>query len=372
MEKIRPSIGVLYSNYTGARTFDYNSELRPFSAFAKDFGFRVIELDPVIDRYAQNRTAVVGELVTESKKGLLCMLATNVNNGDNLDYEYEKIRELVGDSVPVFGINEYYGLGNVKTVGNNLFLADPTSFGFLNLLKNLRDNNSAVKAEMIRLAKPEIDAILNAHKINFPDIDVDDNTRIVLGYLRWNFMYPTDARDKEFDSTLPLEELKKVEDEVYDQDLKRLASLSTRKRNNLSKKLSDMRFGSSRMSSNGGYAIDPKTLLSVVKYGYGSHLIAPIELETYIKNLKRLERKGYSDQLNYSEVNEENFIKVVAFVPIAPYKTPFLLLNLGYFEREGLSTEDVRRVIRRIKNEKIFIPITRGSRLLDSNFTFEE
>ncbi len=255
--------------------------------FEQDLGFRVIRIDPAA------WIEPTDFLRQQKQNGCLTMLAIpgNFREGFHHTELLEETRKIIGEDTPIYVFDVGYH-GDEVDLGNNIFGVNPTSPAFLDKLNRLRGDVQTSYWKRRNLAL-QTEVLLAAYRQNFPDSPVDDNDAIILAFLRWDGMYPAEARIEEFNAAIPEQKpLETVSDDQFAQDLEAIRNIDEMGRLKLTTDLV-------RDSHARGFAIDSVTLAYETTARYASHQQAVTQLIGELNILDSI--KGARDKATYKE-----------------------------------------------------------------------
>lgn len=228
---------------------------------------------------------------------------------------------------------------------------------------------------------PEIMALVHAYDVNYPDESLthtpDDNTKIVLEYLRCRNL-GGEAVAKEFDNTqLGQVHLEAVSPDTYSDELHKLKQMSKSGRKKFMERVWTNQgmfkddWGTWRVEgiSRGRFChpfgIHPDTMISITFGGFGGHNIQAVK-RMMKQRLKAIDLMRDGEPTYSAVVDDKLEIEVVAgFVTehVRPFDVPILELFV-----EETTEKIARKIGQNIISKKQMIPIDSQGSVVDHNY----
>jgi hypothetical protein len=368
------SIGAILTTEYGANE---NATTRTFKRYAEiDMGYHIVDIEArSIDSSDNNQ-----DLIEQYRKGLLVMIAIQGSvdaQGFNIDrgnHVIEQVRNTIGKEIPIYVLDDNLEGEESLDLGDNIFGVNLSSKAFKDRLLQYRNESPQALNQLKRQSAPQIEALLEAHKINFPDLDVNDDLRLIWAVLRWDraIVHP-EFIVEEFDANIPkAEPIAKVSDEQYLSDVETVKIMTQEKRDRLRDEFNSIENGQARNSKCRGFAMDSDTLASEISSGYGSHRMAAACLLSSLIGLRHI-RKGIRNEStleNSTEAEEADAKEIDSgiiegiIIPLGDALiTP--LVKLINYEKNPRFSELAGIVAHQLIDKRLFIPVDEEMNLID-------
>jgi len=366
MERLKPTIAYVFDNVDRSDSLVMSKAFRRIAE--TDLGCASIVLDPSLTSNVYGNPDALNNIAALQRSKALFAVVTPGTLDKIPPYHnaaiVDQVRAITKDRVPIFTLDPNIDSETIVRRDDNVYVANPFSDTLLKQIAQLRDQSTEAQQELRIETAIEVAALLKASIKNFPDMNVDENTRVILGYLRWRLL-PSEIVREEFDEQLREKvELTPARDNTtFQHDLHRIQRLSSEERIELKAELEGQR----RDPKTGlrdcyGFAMDSETFAYEVTYGFGSHFRAAELVENVLRAAKAAQF-GRSYKPEFPVDPRKSIIRGIIFKPTIFIQTP--VLRLGYDQQKPLDPDLVLKVNKPILKEEKFIPITSSMELIE-------